>query len=70
MAETGVGVRRPWQGKKIAVSTEIEGEMAVEEAVIEFLIQSPFKGGFGEGAQWVEELHLDSWANGQIYLKR
>jgi hypothetical protein len=42
-------VRRPWQGKKIAVSTEIEGEMAVEEAVIEFLIQSPFKGGFGEG---------------------
>jgi hypothetical protein len=27
----------------------IEGEMAVEEAMIEFPIQSPFKGGSGEG---------------------
>jgi hypothetical protein len=32
---------------------KIEGEMAAEEAVTEFPIQSPFKGGFGEGCAMV-----------------
>jgi hypothetical protein len=35
MAEIGVGARQPWQGKKIAVSTErIERKMAAEDARI------------------------------------
>jgi hypothetical protein len=48
---------------------KIEGEMAAEEAMIEFPIQSSFKGGSGEGHAMVRSVGLDSWANGQIYLK-
>jgi hypothetical protein len=35
---------------------KFEREMAAKNAVIEFLIQSPFKGGFGEGHAMVRRV--------------
>jgi hypothetical protein len=44
------------RGEDCGEHGKIEEEMAAEEAMIEFLIQSPFKRGFGEGCAIVRRV--------------